>query len=369
MPTFAEEFQAQLVSYLSQPDVKDKIRIALAGQQGKLTRLFEGMTISEDVKQKAYKEATKAGSKGMHSLLIEMVTQASSTLLSRDKMDLSDEIKPFFDLHDQEKDIVIDNLLQGIAVLYSINFDEIFNKKTGFALEKDSLGKRTISIETENGLPTPAQDAKRRAYIDNVISPINSVMPRINLTNVLLTSSESLFSKIKNAIFSIFRDESKSLKNRTDNLMQVAEILRGSIAYVADDSKTDVSRQAFDSATIAINKILDKLSEIEMKMANKLPLDYNIELETICHELADAMHTNLVTVDIKEKQPLYKQILNRIREWFSPPKLNDQELAQKLIASDPVLKGKVALLKSKNQDIKVSQTAEPEKPGQDPYQP
>ena len=370
MPTFAEEFQAQLVMYLNKPEVKEKIRIALAGQVGKLNRLFEDIPLSDDVKQMAFDEANKAGSKGIRGLLIEMVTQASSTLLSSDKMDLSDDIKPFFDLAGQNKDIVIDNLLQGIAVLYTINFDEIFNKKAGFSLVENpqDKGKMTISSLTEDGRPTPEQDALRDAYIANVIKPIQSVMSEITKNNVLLNSSESMWSKIKNTIFSIFGDESKSLKNRTDNLIKVAEITATSLnAYIDDISKSETSRNAVKLAVKTINNKIDRLYEIQEKMAVDGPGNYKIALETLCHELAESIHTHLLPVDKKEKLPLYQQILNKIRELIAPPKKDIQEITKKLISSDPVLKEKVALLKSQNQGIKTSKTAEPEKPIEQKY--
>ena len=132
MPTFAEEFQAQLVTYLERPDIQEKIQTALDGQGGKLTRLFEGIKISDEAKKETYKKANKASSKGMYKLIMEEVIQASKALLSPDMNDLNDKIKPFFNITDENKDILIDNLLQGFGILISINLSDEIDSKLGF---------------------------------------------------------------------------------------------------------------------------------------------------------------------------------------------------------------------------------------------
>ena len=357
MPTFAEEFQAQLVTYLERPDIQEKIQTALDGQGGKLTRLFEGIKISDEAKKETYKKANKASSKGMYKLIMEEVIQASKALLSPDMNDLNDKIKPFFNITDENKDILIDNLLQGFGILISINLSDEIDSKLGFIskFNPETNGKSSISLLSPDGKATAEQQKQKDILIDRIIKPFHAIMPEITKSNMVLYKAEKLLDQIKHFIFSIFHNESKSLKSRADNLKDISNIVIRSII------KSEIIKSQNQETLDAMDKISNRLEEISMKLETEPPGKFIFELNTICHKIEDAIDKELVSFDTKEKQSIYQKIFNKISSLFSDSKLSDVQLAQKLMLRDPILKEKLSLLKAKNQAIKAEKTEkEPE---------
>mgnify|MGYP006315100611 FL=1 len=271
--------------------------------------------------------------------------------------DLNDKIKSFFNITDENKDILIDNLLQGFGILISINLSDEIDSKLGFIskFNPETNGKSSISLLSPDGKATAEQQKQKDILIDRIIKPFHAIMPEITKSNMVLYKAEKLLDQIKHFIFSIFHNESKSLKSRADNLKDISNIVIRSII------KSEIIKSQNQETLDAMDKISNRLEEISMKLETEPPGKFIFELNTICHKIGDAIDKDLVSFDTKEKQSIYQKIFNKISSLFSDSKLSDVQLAQKLMLRDPILKEKLSLLKAKNQAIKAEKTEkEPE---------
>lgn len=344
--TFEAEFSIKARDYLLNDSfAQGKITQALAGDgdPGQLTRIFDGLTVSEPAKKTAYDRALAAGNaKTIPQHVASVVKAAFGTMLNQDKTDLSQEVIVALgkDNYEQLKALcaknktnLVDYLLQAVAASYG----------------------QVLTEQLEAQHPEPSE---RQKFNELVNLPMNYFVSKINKDTIY----PSLLSQIKNFLYALVTcnqvETAESLNKQADNVLKCI----ASIIKILEEAPQDKDYSEIVKEMENIKKRLDEAAE-KLCMDStgealtdemKKPLDatdkdkWTKELTTACEAVAKTIQTHFPE-SIERNKGLLEQILDIIKKYVfnikepEAPSPRSTQIKEKLESAGPIMKSVLLL--------------------------